>query len=278
MVGCEDNGKFLMSGYQVSAASTSPLWSVLGFEYAAQAPDNPDLYIWDEGASIFNQPYDYGALNFTNFGLDYGDEGDLLTVFDNATALAGFSDTPQDGNASIVLRNDGMTLYNAYLIDEFDGDTDDSTYPDNFELWLNEIAFMLRVSIDQPGNVVYTEGDTGNEIVWHPHSLLPAEYIIERDGVPIEHEPWFGGPIVLDVDGLAAGTYQFAITVMDRAGYEAADVVEVTVEEEVTTPTTTTTPSPTLPPGDPTLLLIIAAAAGGVIIIVVILIMMKKKG
>ena len=272
-----DNGKFIMSGYQVDSHPSDPLWPLLGFEFAGELLSGPNIHIWDEEAPIFNQPYDFGALNFSR-AVDYGDEGDLVTVFDNATALAGFTVTEQPGNATIVVRDDGRTLYNAYLIDQFSGDNDDSTYADNFELWLNEIAFMLRVSIDEPGNVVYTEGETGNEIVWHPHSLLPAEYIIERDGTPIEHELWLGGPIVLDVDGLAAGTYQFAITVMDRAGYEAADVVEVTVEEVVTTPTTTpTTPPPTLP-GDPTLLLIIAAAAGGVIVIVIILIMMKKKG
>jgi hypothetical protein len=201
----------------------------------------------------------------------------MLTVFDNATALAGFSDTPQDGNASIVLRNDGMTLYNAYLIDQFDGDVDDSTYADNFELWLNEIAFMLRPTIDQPGNYVITEGELGHNIVWHPHSLLPAEYILEIDGVPVEHEPWFGDEIVVNLDGLAVGTYDFAVTVRDRAGYEVADVVEVTVEEEVIPTTTPTTP--TVPPGefDPTVLLIIGAAAAGVIVIMLILIMMKKK-
>ncbi len=272
-----DNGKFLMSGYQVSSAPTSPLWPMLGFEYAAQNTDPGPLYTWDVDAPIFNMPCDYGAMNFTPVN-DYGDEGDFLTVFDNATALAGFSDTPQDGNASIVLRNDGMTLYNAYLIDEFQGDTDDSTYADNFELWLNEIAFMLRPSINQPGNVVYTVGETGNEIVWNPHSLISAEYIIEMDGVPVEHEPWSGDPIVYNVDGLTNDTYIFSITVIDSAGYSAFDEVEVTVEEVVIEPTTPTTTTGPTEPVDPTLLIIIAAAGGVIIIIIIVMMMKKKKG
>jgi len=272
-----DNGKFIMSGYQVSSYDWHPLWPLLGFEFAGDDLEEAELYIWEDGSPIFSMPCDYGAMNFTN-NYDYGDEGDMLTVLDNATALAGWSETPQDGNASIVLRNDGMTLYNAYLIDEFSGDTDDSTYMDSYELWLNEIAFMLKVSINQPGNVVYTIGDTGNDIVWNPYSLIPAEYIIEMDGVPVEHEPWSGDPIGYDVDGLAIGTYQFTITVMDRAGYTAFDEVEVSVEEVVTTtPTNSTTTTGTSTPGDSTLLIIIAAAAGGVIIIIIILIMMKKK-
>lgn len=272
-----DNGKFLMSGYQIDSYADDPLWPLLGFEFAAETLGNVELHIWEPGAPVFNQPCDYGALNFTP-SRDYGDEGDLVTVFDNATALAGWSTTPQDGNASIVLRDDAMTLYNAYLIDEFNGDIDDSTYADNYELWLNEIAFLLKVSIDHPGNVVFTEGETGNNIVWHPHSLMPAEYIIKMDGVTVEQEPGFGGEIVYGLDGLDNGTYIFTITVIDRAGYTAFDEVEVTVEQVVPTePTTTTTP--TTPPGpiDPTMLIIIVAAAGGVIIIIIILMMVKKK-
>jgi hypothetical protein len=155
----ESGGHFLMSGYTVDNDPTHPLWRQLGFEFAADGPDQADLFIWDSGQDIFNQPILYGAANFTN-NLDYGDEGDKLTVFDNATALAGFTSSPAAGNASIVLRNDFRTLYNGYLIDEFTGDTDDSAYPDNLELWVNEIAFMMRpicaITPDVPVNV--TEG------------------------------------------------------------------------------------------------------------------------
>ena len=270
-----------MSGYQVSSYQSSPLWPMLGFEYAAEMPDEIELYPWDVDAPIFRMPHDFnGMANFTP-GPDYGDEGDLLTVFDNATALAGFTNTTQDGNASIVLRNDGMTLYNAYLIDEFDGDLDDSTYTDNYELWLNEIAYMLRPNIDAPGDVEYVEGTTGHSIVWHPHSVYPVDYLIERDSVLVEHEPWVEDTITLDIDGLAHGTYVFVIAVMDRAGLTAVDEVVVTVTEVPTTPPTTptnTTGTPTPPaPIDPTLLMIIAGGAAGVIIIIVILIMVKKK-
>lgn len=277
-----NNGRFLMSGYQVNQYSSSPLWPMLGFEYAAEMPDKVELYSWDVDAPIFRMPHDFsGIANFTP-GHDYGDEGDMLRVFENATALAGFTNTTQDGNASIVLRNDGMTLYNAYLIDEFDGDLDDSTYTDNYELWLNEIAYMLRPTIDEPGNVVFEIGSTGHSIVWHPHSIFPVEYLIERDSVLVEHEPWLGGIVEIGLDTLSVGTYTYVITVRDRAGHIAVDEVEVSVEEIPTTPTTTTTPSttPTTPPPTPpdsTLLMIIAAGAVGVIIIIIILIA-KKKG
>jgi hypothetical protein len=84
---------------------------------------------------------------------DYGIEGNLLTVFSNATALAGFTVSETADNAIIVLRNDRKTLYNGYLIDQFTSDTDDSTYPDNFELWLNEIAYMWSYAVSSKGGI-----------------------------------------------------------------------------------------------------------------------------
>jgi hypothetical protein len=156
----EAGGHFLMSSYLVDNLPTSPLWRQLGFAFADDPPDGADLFIWDHGHDIFNQPIMYGAANFTPT-LDYGDEADMLTVFSNATALAGFTPNPAVDNASIVLRNDLRTLYNGYLIDEFSGDLDDSAYPDNLELWINEIAFMMRpicaITPDVPVNV--TEGE-----------------------------------------------------------------------------------------------------------------------
>ncbi len=161
----ESGGHFLMSAYDVDGPWLHPLWRQLGFEFTADAPDEADLFIWDSGHDIFNQPVMYGAANFTN-NFDYGDEGDMLTVFSNATALAGFTSSPAAGNASIVLRNDFQTLYNGYLIDEFTGDTDDSAYPDNLELWINEIAFMMRpVCAITPG--VPVNVTTGHILTFH---------------------------------------------------------------------------------------------------------------
>jgi len=145
-------GKLIMSTYRVDNSPTHPLWSYMGFEFSADIPDHSPVYIWNEAHSIFNSPISYGANNYTPV-LDYGDEGDLLNVFPNATALAGFTESEQQGNATIVLRNDGKTLFNSYLIDQFSGDFDDSTYEDRVELWIGEIYFIYNygASIPQGG-------------------------------------------------------------------------------------------------------------------------------
>jgi hypothetical protein len=264
----QSGGRFLMSGYQVSSRPNSPLWSTLGFGFAGPSADSVPLYVWDESASIFNIPHQYGAANFTPF-TDYGDEGDMLNVLGNATAIAGFSPTSQSGNASIVVRNDGMTVYNGYLIDEFSNDLDDSTYADNFELWLNEIAFLLRPSIDHPSDVEFTEGTPGHSITWTPTSVYPAGYHIRINGSLAEQDLWHGGPIAFSVDNLVNGTHVVVITAMDKAGYTVTDEVIVTV-----TPTTPTTTAG-LPPINPTLVIVILAAAG--VAVVIIIVLMKQR-
>ncbi len=135
----DDGGRLIMSSYY--ASTSHPLWARMGFEYASPMPDSVPLYMWDQYHSIFTDPIDFGVTQLTSL-TDYGDEGDLLTVYPNATALAGYTSSETDDNAIIVLRNDKKTLYNGYLIDQFNTDSDDSTYDDNLELWINEIDYM----------------------------------------------------------------------------------------------------------------------------------------
>ncbi len=263
----DGGGKFIMSGFQVDNYPASPLWVSLGFEFALDAPDSSPMHIWSPAHGIFNLPASYSANNFTPTG-DYGDEGDLVTVMEGA-ALAGWTTNPAAGNATIVLSNNGRTLYNAYLIDEFDGDLDDSTYADNWELWENEIAFVYyaRPTIDHPADVIYMETETGNEITWAPTTAAGAwEYVLSVNGTPLAATHWSGGNITVNVDGLNASSTEYQLTVYDRLGYSASDLVVLNVTEYIA-------------PGpfgiDP---LLIAAIVGGIAaVIVVIVIVMKKK-
>lgn len=137
----DEDGKLIMSSYHVDNDPSHPLWAKMGFEFASDMPNSVPLYIWDQFHSIFSNPIDFDLTQFTS-SEDYGDEGDLLTVYANATAIAGYTSLETDDNAVIVLRNDKKTIYNGYLIDQFASDTDDSTYPDNLELWINEINYI----------------------------------------------------------------------------------------------------------------------------------------
>ena len=266
----DTGGKLLMSYYWATPASSHPLWSRIGFEVIDGIGDPQPTYIWQSSHGIFNIPNDYSAANFTPT-LDYGTEGDYLNVFSNATVIAGQTPTEQPGNATIVLGLSGQVLYNGFLIDEYQGDYDDSTYMDSFELWENEIAFMLRPTINHPSDVEYLEGTTGNSITWSPSSDRPLRYSITLDAAPESSGSWTGGHVNINVDGLNNGTHEYKITVYDTAGYSVSDIVDVNVTVESTTTTNTTGGV-----GNLTTLIIIIVA-GAIVIIIVIVVLMKKK-
>jgi len=143
----DSGGHLLLSTYIMDDYSTDPIWAKLGTAFNTDYTSNPDLYIWDTGHQIFTQPHLYSESKFV-IGTPYTDDGDTVTVFSNATALAGFTASETADESFITLRNDEQTLFNSFLIDEFTNDYDDSTYADNFELWKNEIAFMMRPKLD----------------------------------------------------------------------------------------------------------------------------------
>ncbi len=138
----DDGGKLIMTYFAVNNVPTHPLWSKLGVEYASTLSGTPSMYVWDASHPIFSEPNDHGMYNYTSISL-FADDGDAVTVQDGFTALAGTTADVQDGRAAIVVSDDKQTLFNAFVIDNFGTDEDDSTYEDRVELWQNEITFML---------------------------------------------------------------------------------------------------------------------------------------
>ncbi|MHA2027145.1 MAG: DUF4350 domain-containing protein [Candidatus Thorarchaeota archaeon] len=267
----DGGGDLIVSWHQVDTFDGDPLFAKIGFDFADDLPDKVPFYIWETDHGVFNYPNDYGALNFTSVD-DYGDEGDLLTVYSNATALGGYTDTNLPGNATTVLGFNDQVIWNSYLIDQLTGDYDDSTYSDSFELWQNEIAFLYfdRPIIDHPADVTYMETETGNEIVWTPTADAgPWTYTLWINGSTHGPVHWIGAPITINVDGVNASITSYELLIVDRLGYTAFDEVTLNVTEYIA------------PPGpgglDPTLLLIIGAAVAGVIIILVVVMKRKKK-
>jgi hypothetical protein len=117
------------------------------------------------------------------------------------------------------------------LLTEYVNDTDDSTYPDCYELWMNEIAFMLRPFIDHPSDMQFEGGSTGHTITWHPTSWSPTEYTVFVDGEVAQSGAWSGGSIAFNVDDLLPGSHQVLLEVSDSVGSEAGDAVTVLVED-----------------------------------------------
>ncbi|MHA1908566.1 MAG: right-handed parallel beta-helix repeat-containing protein [Candidatus Thorarchaeota archaeon] len=124
-------------------------------------------------------------------------------------------------------------------------------------------------AIDNPDDVEYTEGTTGNIIEWTPTDEFPDRYDISFNGTPFWDDDWGGSRVAIIVDGLPAGSFLFTITVYDTSGNFVSDTVNVTVIPLIQEP-----PVPLI---DYVLLVIIGAAVGAVVVVVAIVYYLKKK-
>lgn len=140
--------------------------------------------------------------------------------------------------------------------------------------------------ISSPHDLEYEVGDTGNSLAWNCTDLDPDIFVIYRNGTEIDSDDWISGGdgIVISVDGLAVGVYNFTIVVFDGSGNSATHTVWVTVTPaettSTTTPTTGTSPTGTTtpPPIDPTTLGLAVAGLGiGAVVVIVVAFSMKKK-
>ncbi|MFX1500118.1 MAG: hypothetical protein ACFFDH_04040 [Promethearchaeota archaeon] len=226
----DSGGRLIMDDWTVNEDPSNPLWAKLGFSFAADLPDDNPIYIWNPSHNIFTTPAPYSASIFSQVD-SYGDQGDLLTVYPNATALAGHTSTELADNALIVLRNDGRTIYNGFLIDQFRGDTDDSTYADHYELWINEIAYILyrSLSVDildpqtddsfgatAPSFSIATDGITIEEIYYTLNDT--GHYTITSANGTINQGAW---------DALSDGIIPFKVYVEDTVGNIISDEVSI---------------------------------------------------
>ncbi|MEM4735625.1 MAG: NosD domain-containing protein [Candidatus Thorarchaeota archaeon] len=83
--------------------------------------------------------------------------------------------------------------------------------------------------LDHPADLEYEFGTTGHTIVWTPYDSNPDRYEIRRDGSTVESGYWNGSKIVLVVDGLPVGVYNYTVIVYDTYANWASDMVYVIV-------------------------------------------------
>jgi hypothetical protein len=281
-----NGGKLIMRDFLFRYPNGSNGWDLslytyMGFEGAGATAfitsGAPTVYMWDDQHSVFDRPVDFAVDRFESTANFYTTDFTNVTLHANATAIAGITPTPEVNQSAIVLGAGGRALCNMFSISQYTDDYDESTYADNFEIWLNEIAYMMRPTIESPGDLVFDLGEY-DELLWNAYSYGPSDYQIKRDSVIIATQAWDGSTVTLDISSLPVGVYEFELTVRDIFAYQAEDTITVTIEEPPTptTPTEPTTTPTALPPGG-FMILVIAAAAGVVIIIVIFFLMKKKK-
>lgn len=89
--------------------------------------------------------------------------------------------------------------------------------------------------LSAPADFEYSEGYTGNSISWTVNDENPGTYTVYRNGTEIGSGEWSTTPatVIINVDGLSIGLYNFTIQAEDDFGNIAFDTVLVTVIDTI---------------------------------------------
>ncbi len=130
-----NNGRAIMSFWELQ--NEPALADAFDVSVNASFDSPQNIYRWDTGHSIFNNPNPVGDLTSWDNG-SWADDGDRLALvpLSDAQALAGFTVSSNAGEAAIVLGNSGRTLYDGFLFDQLSN-------PVATNLIANEIAYLV---------------------------------------------------------------------------------------------------------------------------------------
>ncbi|MHA2402296.1 MAG: hypothetical protein ACXADH_04830, partial [Candidatus Kariarchaeaceae archaeon] len=226
--------------------------------------------IWQSGnnISIGIDGLDLGVHNFTIIVVDTSGNSDadtvLVTVVDTTDPLI---DNPTDisyelGSASNKITWDGSDLdpdnFTVYKDGEFYESrpwTSSQKIQINIDgLSIGTYAFEIVISdgsgntendtvlvtvvdttaptIDGMTTYYYPVGTTNNDINWNATDYNPDKYEIWRNTTRVDFGAWSEGtPIIINVDGLAVGVYNYSIYTNDTLGNLSSDLVYVIVTD-----------------------------------------------
>jgi len=151
-----NGGLLVLSTFDIDGSNSEPttLWNTLGVQWFSDMWSPEPVYRWDPSHSIFTFPNTVGDL--TSYIEGYADDGDHVATT-TGTSIAGFTMSPTEGYAAIVVGNTYPTVLFNYILDEFRYDQDDDGKLDAIELWENAIVYLgrgyahdLAVSLDVP--------------------------------------------------------------------------------------------------------------------------------
>jgi len=218
----------------------SPLWDYLGYTYEGTTLSVPPIvHIWNTSHRIFTTPVPYGADNITTSLNAFGTDFVNVTLHNNATGIAGLTETSTVDSNAIILGVNGRAISNTFGITEYYDDTDDSTYPDAIEIWENEIAFMVNQSLSVQIN---------SPLASDTFSTGAPSYNISTDGILLD-DTWYtlndgteyhvgsntGAINQVAWDALSEGTVSLKFYVEDEIGHEKYQ--EVTIVKDSQPPT-----------------------------------------
>jgi hypothetical protein len=166
------NGKVIVTTWYMRYYPGKPLWTELGVSYAytLSFDGNKVMYLWSPTHPIFTTPN--AIPNPLTYNGDlYGIDGFFVYTLSGAHAIAGNTTTPQDGQAIIVVRDDGKAIFNGILTGCMNMDQDGDGKTEAVELWENEISFILGIS-PPVGGAIASSNSTPNTLILYIATLI----------------------------------------------------------------------------------------------------------
>jgi thermitase len=151
-----NGGLLVLSTFDIDGSNSQPttLWDTLGVRWVSDMRSPEPVYRWNPSHLLFTFPNNVGDL--TSYTEGYSDHGDHVAAT-TGTAVAGFTTSPMDGYAGIVVGNIHQTVLFSFILDEFRSDQNSDGKLDAIELWENAIVYLARghehdlaVSLDAP--------------------------------------------------------------------------------------------------------------------------------
>lgn len=124
-------------------------------------------------------------------------------------------------------------------------------------------------TIDHPNDIEYVEGSINSNITWNTYDWDIVSFEVYRNGSIVEEvDDWGGGTLVVFVDELSIGIYNYTVIIFDSGDNFVSDTVIVTIISNTTTTTTD---------GIESLYLIIGGAAVVGVVAIVILLFRRRE-
>ena len=220
-------GSLIAHTWQVEGYASHPLWGHLGATFQGADPDPPDpIHFWDPDHAVFNQPQSVPELTELQSGRYYV-SGQGFEPLPGAEALAGTTDAPTPGAATLVLANDERTLLRGFMDGVNDADRDADGLADGSELWEDSIVGMdVGFTVDVPWLEVSPDSGTleagdseALDVAIDTTGLEPGAYsatVIIRTDAPRQER------LTVDVD-LIVTPYRQAVNVGGAAYTDTTD-------------------------------------------------------
>ena len=212
-----------------------PLYNITGF---ANSVDRYSSAI-DYGPPEVSSPEDYviesGTPDISVVWTAVDEMPYWYEIYKNGTLLQSIEWTST--SIQIPVSNYSLGIFNlTLLVEDLSGNLVSDTV-------IVSVVDTTAPLLNQPENLQFLNGTTGETITWTLVDIYPNTYQILLDGVVQSQGFWESGEeITQSLDSLSIGTYNYTLSAFDTSGNKASSSVIVTVYNPNSTTTTTTQP------------------------------------